>query len=904
MDKLSNFLYNHLVKKAKKGEPKVNITHTRIPSAVGVKPKVFGGCYRIEGDDLEEFNKLYYNSVIIGGTHEHLTEKQDQNSGVVYIDLDFRYSLENSGRKHGKEWTEDLIWIYLGHIKQLYNFKDKDCVKIYLMERQDGYIDDDKQVYKDGLHIIIDINMPRKLQLELRNMVMLNEDTIELMSRLPLENTLEDVFDKGLSTGATNVQLFGSRKPNREPYKLVSELLVEYDGTDGEWSYKPKVYGDDELDFETFKALSVQTDRPVDKFVISKNGQKKLLQLIIPSSPTSITTRINSGRSGDDLINEFNEYVDIIDLKAINKYPLWTKMVWALKSMGDEFKPVGLRLTKRSPLFQEEGGEEYFDKIWDSFNGGVLSKEFIMGYAKRSNEVEYLKIKSKYNSNISKILKQVYSSGAEMDFADLFLVLYGDNYKCVSSKNKVYYNFTDECIWEKSNGVHRVNLQTKVLLTHFEDRTSILNNHAHTLDDATDEYKQVLKEIEAVKRAIYTLKTSCKVSSICKFITDNIMDEDFESGMNRIIDGLIPVKNNLMFDTTTLLTTERTINNKFNYWCDVSFKDDITADELKDMDDYFKALFNNRDDTKQVMVNVIKSIFSGVTFRNIFFFTGDGSNGKSLLFKLLNKIFGKAMDVISNDVIIQKKGGSSSINTELAKLETTMLGYVTELKERDELNTTMIKKISGGDAIDYRGLFQGNKTIAPTSNLCVLTNKMPYFEVEPAIMNRMVVAPMNNVFPIDPTFETKMLGKLDLLFTYIMKQGKIITSLKKDDLTDEMLVAIEEYKEDNYKDYLGDFIKRNFDKCVYDEKAPINERKESRITVDEFLVEYKTFLKNNGYRNNTDTKSKFTRNMKKYHGILTWESNHIIHYIGIKRRPPPPPDNINDTEIEYVYEEC
>lgn len=57
------------------------------------------------------------------------------------------------------------------------------------------------------------------------------------------------------------------------------------------------------------------------------------------------------------------------------------------------------------------------------------------------------------------------------------------------------------------------------------------------------------------------------------------------------------------------------------------------------------------------MVTIFKSIFSGITFRNIFFFTGDGSNGKSLLFKLLNNIFGKAMDVISNDVLIQKKGG-------------------------------------------------------------------------------------------------------------------------------------------------------------------------------------------------------------------------------------------------------
>jgi hypothetical protein len=60
---------------------------------------------------------------------------------------------------------------------------------------------------------------------------------------------------------------------------------------------------------------------------------------------------------------------------------------------------------------------------------------------------------------------------------------------------------------------------------------------------------------------------------------------------------------------------------------DVDFKEKISDEEMTEMDDYFKALFNNNDETKQIMVTIFKSIFSGVTFRNIFFFTGDGSNG-------------------------------------------------------------------------------------------------------------------------------------------------------------------------------------------------------------------------------------------------------------------------------------
>ena len=400
----------------------------------------------------------------------------------------------------------------------------------------------------------------------------------------------------------------------------------------------------------------------------------------------------------------------------------------------------------------------------------------------------------------------------------------------------------------------------------------------------SDKYTKLEKEIVKIQSTITQLESQSKITSVSKIVTNKIMDENFATGLNRIKGYLIPIKNNQMFNTETFEITARTIENKFNYWCDVEFKEDISDADYQEMDDYFNALFNNNDDTKQVMVNIIKSIFSGITFGNIFFFTGDGMNGKSLLFNLLNAIFSKAMDVISNEVIITKKNGNSSINTHLAKLETTMLGYVTELDERDELQTTMIKKISGGDPIDYRGLFQGNKTIIPTSNLCVLTNKLPYFEVEPAILKRIIVAPMNNVFDEDPSYGTKMMNKLDLLFTYIMKQGKIITHIDKNDLTDEMKIAMNEYKEDNVKDYLGEFIKRHYQIVEWDiDNFNSSQKKDSRTDTEHFLNDYKAYLKQNGYKNNNETKVKFNRNMKKYHSIGTYQSNHRLYFTGLVR---------------------
>jgi phage/plasmid-associated DNA primase len=708
-------------------------------------------------------------------------------------------------------------------------------------------------------------------------MVMTDDETIELMSRLPLDNTLEDVFDKGLSTGATNAQMFGSRKPTREPYELSKVMISEYDGTDGEWCIKNVEIKEDEIDFDTYRSLLVQHPR-ISEYKLSKIGQQKLLKLDLPEqsrSPKGIT-EISSGRT---TVDEYLEYADMINIKAINYYPLWTKMVWALHSMGDDYKDVALHLTKRSPLFQDD---DYFNKIWNAYNpDSKATKEFIWGCAKQSDLDEYLRIRLKYNFKANDLFKVACVFGTDQGVANLFIDFYGENYKCISQKNKMFYEFNDDNIWEENESNYKIQNKLEEINDRFKQYLISRKAYMKTLNSNEDAYVKVVKEIKGIETTVNQMGSCSKITNISKLISNKIMDETFIKGLNKINDYLIPVKNNQMFNAETFELTERTINNKFNYWCDAEFKKYISEEDYKDMDDYFKALFNNRDDTKQVMINIIKSIFCGITFRNIFFFTGDGCNGKSLLFNLLNKIFGKAMDVISNDVIIEKKGGASSINTELAKLENTLLGYITELKEIDKLNTTNIKKISGGDPIDYRGLFNGNKTIIPTSNLCVLTNKLPHFEVEPAILKRMIVAPMNNVFEVDPSFQKKMMGKLDLLFTYIMKQGKIINELKDSDLTDEMLIAMEEYKEDNVKDYLGEYITKTYKIVDWSEDFNTIQRKDARIEADTFLTDFKAYLKQNGYRNNNDTKIKFNRNMKKYHSIGTYQSHHTVYFTGI-----------------------
>ena len=64
--------------------------------------------------------------------------------------------------------------------------------------------------------------------------------------------------------------------------------------------------------------------------------------------------------------------------------------------------------------------------------------------------------------------------------------------------------------------------------------------------------------------------------------------------------------------------------------------DDLTEIEEKDIEQYFLDLFCGKEDTMQVVLNILKSCLTGETLRYIYFFTGSGCNGKSLLFNILN----------------------------------------------------------------------------------------------------------------------------------------------------------------------------------------------------------------------------------------------------------------------------
>ena len=523
-------------------------------------------------------------------------------------------------------------------------------------------------------------------------------------------------------------------------------------------------------------------------------------------------------------------------------YDEWRNVGFAIKhTLGDQGRQIFHEFSK----INEKYDNEYTNKFWDTIKQG--KKPLTLG----SIKYWVRQYKDKDKSEFEKILEKTESN--DYDIANTINLFKNIKY---SHHNKTWYIFDNK--WNSDiSGAFVSNL----LSNEFWD---VVNNYLlkiyaekNELDEDKREYHvKLLFKLSDIRKALKKTSKKKNIMTELKCITQ---DEDFRIKMNRQ-KNLLPLKNNKIINLLTNEVRPITINDYFDYECPVSFLE-LTEEQEKEMKTYFEDLFSGDVETTQCFLDIIKSCVTGETHRYVYFWIGNGSNGKSLILSLIQKMFSKGADVISKDVILKKKG-NTHLSTELEKLDKTRFGFVTELTESDVLNEPMIKAISGSDPINVRGICKTDETIYPTANINIITNKLPTFEVEKAICNRIVMFPFTNVFENSTEFKEKMESKIDLVFSYMMKRGVV----KKDFVfTEKMLEKSREYKENNKTDFLEEFIN---EKCNHI----------GSIKRDDFIIAFNKWCEETGKEDKIQVT--FSKRMTKL-GFGNKKSNSIVYFTDI-----------------------
>jgi len=405
------------------------------------------------------------------------------------------------------------------------------------------------------------------------------------------------------------------------------------------------------------------------------------------------------------------------------------------------------------------------------------------------------------------IIEYTIDSPTEYDFAFAFHKIFGKNYVATDAKNKVFYEFVDK-LWSKTEGIN-IGL---LFSTKFYDIYNAyqIDMHCEMLkcEKNTESYNHYNEKYKKCREISMKLKKTNDKTNISREFLGLCYNASFLDGFNTD-KNVLPLKDGLLFDMKTLSVRERTIDDKFTYECPVSYicETDNLFDKVKAdwVEKYFSDLFCGNKETIQCFIDCIKTTFSGQILRHLFICSGDGSNGKSLLFKMLGEIFSKSMDTLNEKVFIQTKS-NSHLNTEIEKLDKIRCGFLSEIGEEDKLNEKVIKAVSGGDKMNLRTICKTDATIIPTTTLWLAVNIEPQFKTEKAIINRIVNFPFNNNFATDVEFETTALSNIAYIFSYIMKNGNIKHTISP---SAEMIEKKRKYVDDNSTDYLKDYIHSN-----------------------------------------------------------------------------------------------
>jgi hypothetical protein len=725
----SNFMISHNAKGKK--EP---ITHTRI----GDKDlNIFAGAYCIPNEELQLFHELYYDWIFEKGKYEYLTEKQMTPNYKMVVDLDFRYNYEIDTRQHNAEHTMEFVLAYLDEFKKYLKFNKDVKFNIWVCHKPNVNRLEDKSLTKDGIHFVFDLSVPYQIQLKIRDSLIKRFEKSGEVD-LPLTNSWESVFDDGISKGTCNWMLFGSQKPANEAYRITKHKIVTYDENDGEFMMED---GCTNLDFETFQAMSVQTQgqeleliNPNDALPIEK--KMKSFKPIGPS-PTSVTQLDNMEQPISQ--QKQDKYIELLTIIGQGgkiqqiQHPLWFKLMGIMKTNGYA-KSVFEDFTKE---FVPNKVAE-LDNIWNKY----ISTEHIYsihGLQKiaKDNKVtvgmynewfikhkQYISIKvlGKGNNDIAKFVS---------------LILKTELVYC----NKSWILFDKRtCLWRITDAP-----QTKVCsyIQGLIDGSmeSVTYKIGKTVDE--EELKKLRNILGTYSCCRGQMADNKENSMILKLLKDYLYDAKFFSKLD--IGKYKVAYENGILDLETLIFREGLLSSDM-LTKTIPYNYEKASDKLiEEIKTEIKKICNNNDTHMDYYLSTLGYAMTGDSIINQEFYYIIGqkaSNGKSVIFEALSEnISCYAMKIESNSFEIN----NSTFHKEVATWKGIRIGWVNELSKKKQ-DPEILKDVSDGISIKYKVMYGVSDLMPITFKPFVISNHTMSIEADKGIARRLRMFQMDSEF--------------------------------------------------------------------------------------------------------------------------------------------------------------
>ena len=160
---------------------------------------------------------------------------------------------------------------------------------------------------------------------------------------------------------------------------------------------------------------------------------------------------------------------------------------------------------------------------------------------------------------------------------------------------------------------------------------------------------------------------------------------------------------------------------------------------------------------REYVLTLLASCLEGANKEQKFYvMQGVGSNGKSMIEKLMEWTFGDYGTSLGTQVFTRKRPDSGQANADIITIKCRRYIHMGEPDDNEKINTSIMKQYSGGDAVQARGLFSDQEKFSIMGKIFMSCNDLPpVSKMDNGTWRRIRVIPHVSVFkdPGDSTID-------------------------------------------------------------------------------------------------------------------------------------------------------
>jgi P4 family phage/plasmid primase-like protien len=465
---------------------------------------------------------------------------------------------------------------------------------------------------------------------------------------------------------------------------------------------------------------------------------------------TYITKNLN------ETLEKAKKYMSILSEERSSNYSTWMQVGWAVYNISNG-NENGLNLWLE---FSSKCGDKFNEaeciSLWDKMTPKNMTIGTIMHFAKEDNILEYNKIIKLYTENYIKESLE----GSHHDLAKALYERYGTEFICASIAQNIWYQYENHRWKRIEEGVFLRQKISQEIVKIFEDKQSEL--FAKMSKSAESERNIYGVQIKLVQKMIKQLKSHPFKVNVMKECKDVFYVETFLKTLDNN-PWLIGFRNGI-YDLEKNIFRSGIPEDFISLQMPIEYSDYTEDDSLvKDVYDFFQKIFPDKQ-VRDYFMDISSDVFVGGNRRkHVYFWSGEGDNGKSITELFFEKMLGEYAIKLPTSLVVGKRTQSSAACPELVRAGNGVRwAILQEPDKKDVINIGILKELSGNDTFFARGLFQAGGEIQPMFKLSVICNDPPSVPYsDKATWNRIRVIPFESTFTKNApdTFEEQLLLK-------------------------------------------------------------------------------------------------------------------------------------------------